>query len=150
MATQSRKATVRCPFCGKLNRVDLLRAQHRPQCGECGKPILLDRPIKITEQDLDRVVKDAEVPVLVDFYADWCGPCKVIAPLLDELASQRVGQVLVAKLDTDRNPAVSARFGIRGIPTLIVFRGGKEVERRVGAIGRRDLQALVDAAGGRG
>lgn len=155
MATQTRKATVRCPFCGKLNRVDLTRAQDRPKCGECGRPILLDRPIAVTEQDLDRVVQDAEVPVLVDFYADWCAPCKIMAPLLDELARTRMGEVLVTKLDTDRNPSISARFGIRGIPTLIAFRGGKEVAREVGAVPRPRLEALVERAaaansGGRG
>ncbi|CAN5524074.1 thioredoxin TrxC [soil metagenome] len=146
MATTTRKATVRCPFCGKLNRVDLARAQDRPKCGECSKPILLDRPITVTDQDLDRVVQDAEVPVLVDFYADWCGPCKTMAPLLDELARSRIGEVLVTKLDTERNPGMASRFGIRGIPTLIAFRGGREVAREVGAVPRPRLEALVESA----
>ncbi len=150
MATQTRKATVRCPFCGKLNRVDMARARDRPKCGECSKPILLDRPITVTDQDLDRVVQDAEVPVLVDFYADWCGPCKTMAPLLDELARNRIGEVLVTKLDTDRNPGMAARFGIRGIPTLIAFRGGREVAREVGAVPRPRLEALVSAAAAAG
>ena len=144
MQVQTRKATVRCPFCSKLNRVDLARAGDRPKCGECGKPILLDRPISLTDQDFERVIQNAEVPVLVDFYADWCGPCKMMAPLLDELARSRMGEVLVAKLDTDRNQATAARFAIRGIPTLIMFRNGKEAARETGAIPGPRLQALVD------
>jgi thioredoxin len=106
----------------------------------------LDHPLSITDQTMERVVRDAGVPVVVDFYADWCGPCKMMAPLLDALARDRAGQVLVAKLDTDRNPAMATRFGIRGIPNLIVFRDGKEVGREVGAIPRPRLEALVDAA----
>lgn len=143
-AKTSRKGTVSCPFCQTLNRVDLSRVQDRPKCGECGKPILLDRPIRVSDEDLERVVASSEVPVLVDFYADWCGPCKLMAPLLDELARERAGEVLVAKLDTDRNPTMATRFGIRGIPTLIAFQGGREVAREVGAVPKPRLQALVD------
>lgn len=128
----ARKATVSCPFCQTLNRVDLSRVQDRPKCGDCGKPILLDRPLRVGDQDLERVVRDSDVPVLVDFYADWCGPCKMMAPLLDDLARERAGEVLVAKLDTDRNPTMAVRFDIRGIPTLIAFRDGREVAREVG------------------
>ncbi len=142
----TRKATVRCAFCGTLNRVDLARAADRPKCGECAKPILLDRPIAIGDADFGRVVGEAEVPVLVDFYADWCGPCKVMAPTLDEIARERAGELLVAKLDTDRNPATAQRFGIRGIPTLIVFRDGVEVGRETGAVPKPRLQALISSA----
>lgn len=137
---------VPCPFCGRLNRVDLARAEDRPRCGECQRPILLDRPVKVGDADFERVVAESEVPVLVDFYADWCGPCRMMAPTIDELAAKRAGEILVAKLDTDRNPATAGRYGIRGIPTLIVFRGGREIARRTGALGSRDLEALVDAS----
>jgi thioredoxin 2 len=142
----SRKATVRCASCGKLNRVDMARAADGPRCGQCGKSIRLDRPLPLTDAEFARVVRDAEVPVLVDFYADWCGPCKMMAPVLDQLARDRVGEVLVAKLDTDRNPGTSMQFGIRSIPTLIAFRGGREVAREMGAVPRPRLDALVSAA----
>jgi thioredoxin 2 len=138
-------ATLRCAFCLKLNRVDVGRANDRPKCGECGRPFLLDRPVKITGDDLERVVAGSDVPVLVDFYADWCGPCKIMAPVLDEFASDHTGELLVGKVDTDAAPAVSARYGIRGIPTLILFRDGTEVTRQTGAVARAGLDQLVSA-----
>lgn len=142
------RVTVRCPFCLKLNRVELERAADGPRCGECSRPILLDRPVKLSEEDLDRVVTDAEVPVLVDFYADWCGPCKTMAPHLDQLARERSGRLLVAKLDTDRNPHATQRFGIRGIPTLILFHQGAEVARKTGAVPPPELEDLLSATEG--
>ena len=143
METAIRKATIRCAFCSRLNRVNLARTGDRPKCGQCGKPLLLDRPMAVTDSDLDQVVAGTDVPVLVDFYADWCGPCKMMAPVLDDLARSRLGEVLVTKLDTDRNPQMSSRFGIRSIPTLIMFRNGREVGRELGAVPRARLDALI-------
>jgi thioredoxin len=102
--------------------------------------------VKVAGADFDRLVRDAEVPVLVDFYADWCGPCKVIAPVLDEVARERQGRLLVVKLDTDRNPDTTGRFEVRGIPTLILFRGGREQARRTGAVSRAEIESLVGGA----
>jgi thioredoxin 2 len=133
-------------MCGSLNRVDMSRAQDRPRCGQCSRPILLDRPLPVTDAELERVVAESTVPVLVDFYADWCGPCKVMAPVLDAIAAARSGRVLLMKLDTDRNPTMAVRYGIRGIPTLIVFAGGQEYGREVGAVPRQRVDALLDAA----
>jgi thioredoxin 2 len=140
--------TVRCPLCGTLNRVDLERIDRGPKCGSCRRPILLDRPLPVGDDDFDRVIEGASVPVLVDFYADWCGPCRVMAPTLDELAAGRRGQLLVLKLDTDRNQRTSARFGIRGIPTVIAFRDGREAGRHVGVADMATLSRLVGGAGG--
>jgi thioredoxin 2 len=148
--TASRKATIACPHCGRLNRVDLSRAADRPRCGVCGKDIPLDRPLPLTDASFDRVLADSPVPVLVDFYADWCGPCKMMAPFLDRVAAERAGEVLFAKLDTDGNPAVSRRFGIASIPTTIVFKGGREVARRMGAMGKPQLDAMVNQVLGGG
>lgn len=142
-APGERKATVRCAFCLKLNRVHMDRASDRPTCGECGRPFLLDRPVKISDEDLERVVRETDVPVLVDFYADWCGPCKIMAPVLDELAADQMGSVLVAKLDTDLYAQVSSAMGIRGIPTLILFRDGTEVARETGAVSRSTLDSML-------
>jgi thioredoxin 2 len=137
-------ALFRCPLCGTLNRVDAARTADRPKCGECDRPLLLDRPILVTDQDLERVISESDIPVVVDFYADWCGPCKFMAPVLDDLARERTGQLLVTKLDTDRNPASAVRYGIRGIPTLIVFKGGREAARQVGAVPRAGLERILD------
>ncbi|MDQ2670836.1 MAG: thioredoxin [Gemmatimonadota bacterium] len=139
----ARPATVKCPFCGTLNRVDLARVSDLPKCGECKRPIRLDRPIAVDTASFDKVIQGTSVPVLVDFYADWCGPCRIMAPMLDELAHERTGEVLVLKLDTDANPALTQRFGIRGIPTLIAFRGGKESGREVGVVELGRMRALV-------
>lgn len=143
--SDTRTATVACPFCQALNRVDLARVDQHPKCGKCAKPILLDRPIAVSDENFAQVTTDTTVPVVVDFYADWCGPCKIMAPLLDDLARRRMGEMLILKLDTDRNPLTGPRFGIRGIPTLIVFRNGKEVARRVGAIPPPELEAFLKA-----
>jgi thioredoxin 2 len=141
----TRTATVACPFCATLNRIDLARLDQRPKCGKCGKPILLDRPVAVSDENFAKVTTDTTVPVVVDFYADWCGPCKIMAPLLDDVARRRAGQLVVAKLDTDRNPVTGQRFGIRGIPTLIAFHNGKEVARRVGAVPPAELEAFLNA-----
>src|SRR5437899_12745676 len=142
-AQQSRMATVACPFCATLNRVDLARLADRPRCGECKRPILLDRPIAVSDANVERVLAGTDVPVVMDCYADWCGPCKIMAPVLDDFARDRAGEVLVVKLDTDRNPATTHRFGIRAIPTLLVFRQGQEVGRQTGVIPRLRLDALA-------
>ena len=147
MTTPARTATVPCPFCATLNRVDLDRVADRPRCGSCGRPILLDRPLAVNDESFEAVIGGAAVPVVVDFYADWCGPCKIMAPLLDDFARERAGSAVVLKLDTDRNPRTSERFGIRSIPTLLVFQAGKEVGREIGVIPRERLHALVPRPG---
>jgi len=140
------KATVACSFCSRLNRVDLGRVDDRPKCGACGRPMLLDRPVRITDTDFDRVIGGSDVPVLVDFYADWCGPCKAMAPTLDAIARARRGQLLVAKLDTEANPKTSSSYGIRAIPTLVLFQGGREVGRETGAAPQSVLEQLIAKA----
>lgn len=140
------RATVPCPFCSTLNRVLLDRIHDRPKCGECDKPILLDRPIRLSDQDLQKVVAGTDVPVLVDFYADWCAPCKLMAPILDDLARARAGSLIVGKLDTDRSPTMAVHYSIRGIPTLILFREGREHSRQTGALPRPRLDDWLATA----
>jgi thioredoxin len=133
-------ATLACQFCGQLNKVDLSRHADR---AKCGKPFLVDRPVKVTEENFDATVLKSEVPVLVDFYADWCGPCRVMAPVLDEIAEANAGKLLVAKVDTEAAPAVSQRYGIRSIPFFGRFENGQMVKTAVGAVGRVGLAELA-------
>lgn len=139
-------ATVACQFCSTLNRVTLDRLGQGPKCGSCGRPILLDRPLQVTDEAFQQVLAGTDIPVLVDFYADWCGPCKIMAPIMDQLAHDRLGEVLVLKMDTDRNPVTPSGFGIRGIPTMILFQQGRETGRQTGAVPRPAIDSLLARA----
>jgi thioredoxin 2 len=142
-AGKARPVVVTCVFCDQANRVDLSRLAAGPRCGGCGRPIRLDRPLKVTDADFDRTIGSASVPIVVDFYADWCGPCHVMAPVLDDVAHRRAGEALVLKLDTDANQGTAARFGIRGLPTLVAFRNGKEHGRHVGVADAAAVERLL-------
>ena len=144
--TNVRKAVLPCTACGKLNRVDLSRAEAQPKCGTCRVPLVLDAPVVLTDANFDTVVGNSTVPVMVDFYADWCGPCKMMAPVFAQFAKQQRGQAIVAKLDTDRNPGVASRFAIRSIPTIALLKDGKEVARQVGALPLGQLEQMVISA----
>jgi thioredoxin 2 len=145
-STAGRPAIVPCAACAKLNRVDFSRVDQKPKCGVCGKPLVLDQPLALTDATFARVIRDASVPVMVDFYADWCAPCRMMAPAYAELARRYSGQALIVKLDTEHNQATASRFGIRGIPTVIVFRGDREAKRQVGALPLQGLEQLLQSA----
>ena len=146
--TQSttRHITIRCQFCDTWNRVDASRAADRPKCGKCGRPMLLDRPFPLNDETFAKTIAESDVPVLVDFYADWCGPCKMMAPYVDEIAREKQGRALVAKLDTDRSQQTATQFNIRGIPTSIVFHNGREVARQTGAVPKKVLEDMLARA----
>jgi thioredoxin 2 len=146
LSDQPPRGVVACAFCSTLNRVDLTKLSHGPKCANCHRPILLDRPIMATASSFDRMVNGTTVPVLVDFYADWCGPCHMMAPTIDDFAKRQMGNVLVLKLDTDANPTIAGRYGIRGIPTVIAFDRGQERRRHVGVANLEVLQSLTGVA----
>ena len=145
-ATDAKKLTLRCQFCETWNRIDASRASDQPKCGKCGKPMRLDRPITLNDDTFQRTIAEAEIPVLVDFYADWCGPCKMMAPYVDELAARYVGKALVAKVNTDHSQRAAAPFNIRGIPTTIVFKNGALLTQKAGAMPLAGLEALLKPA----
>ena len=145
-ATATRKLTIRCQFCDTWNRIDASRAADRPKCGNCGKPMLLDRPVTLTDDTFSRTIAEAEIPVLVDFYADWCGPCKMMAPYIDELGAKYLGRALVAKLNTDLSPKTAQAHQIQGIPTVIVFDHGRIAARQSGAVKLPQLEDLLRKA----
>ncbi len=140
------KAIVACPFCSTLNRVSLGRLDGKPRCAECEKPLLLDRPVQGRDDHLSKVLSGTTVPVLVDFYADWCAPCKAMAPVLDDIARELAGELLVVKVNSDVNPVSPQHYGVRGIPTLILFKDGQEVARQVGAVPKAALLEIIRRA----
>jgi thioredoxin 2 len=144
--TTSNRLTIRCEACRSWNRIRADRASDGPKCGKCGAAIDLAHPLVLTDETFSRTLAESDVPVLVDFYADWCGPCKMMAPYVDQLARETAGRAIVAKLDTDRNQRTAGGFGIRGVPTSILFQRGKEVARQVGAVPKSGLEALLAKA----
>jgi len=143
----TQKLTVRCQFCNTWNRIDATKVTAGPKCGKCAKPILLERPIALDDETFARTIDESDIPVAVDFYADWCGPCRMMAPAVDALAAHLQGKALIGKLNTDHSSRTASGFNIRGIPTTIVFRSGKEVARQSGAIPLEGLKELVAKAG---
>lgn len=141
-----------CPHCHAKNRVDEDRLNQTPTCGKCGRELLAGAPVELDEAAFTALTERSERPVVVDFWAAWCGPCRMFAPVFAEAAVRRK-DVVFAKVDTDANPGLSARLSIRSIPTLAVFHRGALIDRASGALpaGRFDawLQAAVAKAGSR-
>ena len=125
-----------CPVCGATNRVPLEKLERglAPVCGRCKNPLPVSiHPITVTDATFSAEVERSPLPVLLDLWAAWCGPCQMISPVVEELAKEMAGRVRVAKLNIDENPATTRRFGIRSIPALLVLKSGQEIDRIVGA-----------------
>ena len=134
---------VACAHCRATNRVPTARLTHDPVCGRCGKPLLDGRPIELTDANFDAVTSRTGLPVLVDFWAPWCGPCVAMAPQFERASQQLKGRVLFAKVNSDDNPVTSRRFAIRSIPTLVRLDAGREVARQAGALQARQIVSFA-------
>ena len=134
-----------CPHCDAVNRVPADRLVDAPSCGKCAKPLFTAHPVDLDATSFDRHIGRSDIPVLVDFWAPCCGPCRQMAPAFVQAAGMLEPKVRLAKVDTEAQQALAARFGIRSIPTLALFRGGREVARQAGAMGAADIVRWVNS-----
>ncbi len=130
-----------CPHCDGVNRVPSGKLAQNPKCGKCHQPLFPGRPLSLDQARCNRQIERSDIPILVDFWAPWCGPCKMMAPAFEQAASQLEAQVTLIKVNTEENQGLAAQYGIRSIPTLVMFRGGREVGRVSGAMDTAGLVA---------
>lgn len=132
-----------CPSCGATNRIPEQNKNQQGHCGRCKSPLFNGSPVELADQDFQRFIEKNELPVVVDFWASWCGPCQAMAPAFKQATTEMEHQARFAKVNTEQARQISAQYGIRSIPTLIVFQDGKELERISGALPASQLQEWI-------
>ena len=137
---------VACPACLTQNRIPADRLRHGPKCGKCQARLFGGRPVPLTAKSFDTFLKTSDIPIVVDFWAPWCGPCKAMAPAFEQAAGQLEPAVVLAKVDTEAEPSLGQDYGIRSIPTIVMFYRGKEVARHSGALGTADILRWVSSS----
>ncbi len=137
------KIKVVCPNCGAVNAVPANREIRKANCGKCGHSLLDTHPVELNESNFDHFIQKNDIPVVVDFWAPWCGPCQMMAPNFEAAARSFPLKARFAKLNTEEAPGVAARYGIRGIPTMIIFKNGQEVARQSGALDASSIARWV-------
>ena len=134
-----------CPYCQAVNRIPAERLEDQPRCGKCSREIFASRPLDLTSADFQKQIGNTEIPVLVDFWAEWCGPCKMMAPEFQKAAAALEPNVRLAKVNTENEQQIAAQFDIRGIPTMILFKDGKEIARQSGAMMSGQIEQWVNS-----
>ena len=143
MSTATDTHHVACAHCGAVNRLPTQRLGDNPDCGRCHRPLLDGQPVELDDRRFDDFVRQTTLPVLVDFWAPWCGPCRQMAPHFEAAARQLKGRAVLVKVNSDDSPEASARFAIRSIPTLVRLQGGVEVRRQSGAVPAAQIVAMA-------